>query len=114
MRDLAVLVVPAVPPARSARMQPLLLAVQAAMAAMLAWRAQVRPALMGLPALRCHATVVLAARAALEAPAETAVLVEQAGLAAVVPVQPVALVWRQPVASAAPAASAVRASMQAL
>jgi hypothetical protein len=68
---------------------------------------------MGLPALRCHATVVLAARAAPVALARTAALVEQAGLAVVVPVQPVALVWRPPVAPVVPAASAVRGLMQA-
>ncbi len=114
MPALAALVVLAVPPAALARMQPLLLVVQVAPAVMLGLRAQVRPALMGLPALRCHATVVLAAWAALEAPAETAVLVEQAGLAVVVPVQPAGLVWRLPGVPAVSAALAARASMQAL
>jgi hypothetical protein len=95
-------------------MRPLLLAAPAVPAVMLGLRAQVRPVLMGLPALRCHATVVLAARAAPVALARTAALVEQAGLAVVVPVRPAGLVWRPRVAPAASVASAVRASMQAL
>jgi hypothetical protein len=54
--------------------------------------------------------VVLAAQAVLEAPAETAELVEQAGLAVVVPVQPAGLAWLPRVAMAAPVASAVLAT----
>jgi hypothetical protein len=91
-------------------MRPLLLAAPAVPAVMLGLRAQVRPVLMGLPALRCHATVVLAARAAPVALARTAALVEQAGLAVVVPVRPAGLVWRPRVAPAVSAASAVRAT----
>jgi hypothetical protein len=113
MRALAALVVLAGRPEPSARMRPLSSAVPAVLAVMLAWRAQVRPALMGLPALRCHATVVLAARAAPVALARTAALVEQAGLAVVVPVQPAGLVWRPRVAPAASVASAVRGLMRA-
>jgi hypothetical protein len=76
MLDLAALVVLAVQLARLARMRPPLLAVQAGPAVMLGLRAQVRPGLMGLPALRCRAMVASAAWAALEALAETAALVE--------------------------------------
>ena len=47
-----------------------------ALAEMPGLRAQVRPGLMGLPALRCHAMVVLVAWAAPAALAQTAVLVE--------------------------------------
>ena len=110
MRDLAALVVLVAPPARLARMRPLLLAVPAELAEMLGLRAQVRPALMVLPALRCHAMVVLAGRAALVAPAETVALVEQAGLAVVVPVQPAGLAWLPRVASVVSVAWAVRAT----
>jgi hypothetical protein len=114
MRDLAALVVLAVPPAWLARMRPLLLAAPAVPAATPELRAQVRLALMGLPALRCHATVVLAARAALVALAETAVLVEQAAVELQAAGAMAALVWRQPVAPAVSAASAARASMRVL
>jgi hypothetical protein len=114
MRDLAALVVLVVPLARLARMRPRLLAVPVELVATLGLRAQVRPGLMVQRALYCRATVVMAAQAALEAPAETAVLVEQAGLAVVVPVRPAGLAWLPRVALAVLVASAVRASMQAL
>ncbi len=81
---------------------------------MLGLRAQVRPGLMVLPALRCHAMVVLGARAALVALAETAVLVEQAAVELQAAGAMAGLVWRPRVAPAASVASAVRASMQAL
>ncbi len=113
MRDLAALVVLAVPPARSARTRPLLLEAPAVPAVMLAWRAQVRPVLMGLPALYCHAMVVLAARAALVALARTAALVEQAAVELQAAGAMAVLVWRQPVAPAAPVASAVQVLMRA-
>jgi hypothetical protein len=90
------------------------LAVPVALAEMPGLRAQVRPALMGLPALRCHAMVVLAARAVLVALAQTAALVEQAGLAVVVLVRPAGLVWLPRAALAVSVALAVLGSMQAV
>ncbi len=77
-------------------------------------RALVRPGLMGLQALRCHAMVALAARAALVAVAQTAALVEQAGLAVVVLVRPAGLVWLPRAALAVSVALAVLGSMQAV
>ena len=74
----------------------------------------VRPGLMGLQALRSHATVVLAAWAAPAAWAAMPVLAEQAELAVVVLVRPAALVWLPRVALAAPAASAALGSMRAV
>jgi hypothetical protein len=77
-------------------------------------RAQVRPALMVLPALRCHATVAWVAPAVLVALAQTAALVEQAELAVVVLVRPAGLVWLPRAALAVSVASAVLGLMQAV
>jgi hypothetical protein len=69
---------------------------------------------MVLQALRCHAMVVLAARAALVALAQTAVPVEQAELAVVVLVRPAGLAWPPRAALAVSVASAALGSMQAV
>jgi hypothetical protein len=91
-------------------MRPLLLAVQAGREVTLGLRAQVRPALMGLPALRCRAMVASAARAVLEAPAETVALVEQEAVEPQAAGAVVVLVRRPSAASVVSVASAVRAS----
>jgi hypothetical protein len=114
MRDLAAPVVLVVQLAPVARMRLPSLAVPVGPAVMLAWPVMVRPGLMGLPALRCHAMVVLAAPAALVAVAQTAALVEQAGLAVVVLVRPAGLVWLPRAALAVSVALAVLGSMQAV
>jgi hypothetical protein len=90
------------------------LAVPVALAVMPGLRALVRPGLMGLPALRCHAMVVLAARAALVALAQTAVPVEQAGLEPRAAVAVAGLAWLPRVALAVSVASAALGSMQAV
>jgi hypothetical protein len=113
MRALAALVVLAGRPEPSARTRPLFLAVPGELAATLGLRAQVRPGLMGLPALRCHAMVVLAARAAPVALARTAALVEPAAVEPQVAVAMAGLVRLPSVALAAPAASAVQGLMRA-
>jgi hypothetical protein len=113
-RDLAAPVVLAGPPARLARMRPLSLAVPVALAVMPGLRALVRPGLMGLPALRCHATVAWVAPAALVALAQTAVPVEQAGLEPRAAVAVAGLAWLPRVALAVSVASAALGSMQAV
>jgi hypothetical protein len=114
MRDLAALVVLVAPPARLARMRPLLLAVPVELAVMPAWPVMVRPVWLAPTVPRGAAMVASGAWAALEVLAQTAALVEQAAVEPQVAVAMAVLVWRPPVASAASAASAARASMPAL
>ena len=97
-----------------ARMRPLSLAVPAALAVMPGLRALVRPGLMGLPALRCHVMVALAAPVALVALAQTAVLAEQAAVAVLARAVAVAWASRAVAALVALVASAVLGSMQAV
>jgi hypothetical protein len=100
--------------ARSARTPRRCLAVPAGPAVMLGLRALVRPGLMGLQALRCHATVAWVAPAVLVALAQTAALVEQAGLEPRAAGAVAALVWLQRVASAVSVALAALGSMRAV
>jgi hypothetical protein len=114
MPALAALVVLAGPPARLARMRPLSLAVPVGPAVTPALPVMVRPGLMGLQALRCHAMVVLAARAALVALAQTAVPVEQAGLEPRAAAAVAGLAWLPRVALAVSVALAAPGSMRAV
>ena len=76
MRDLAVLVAPAVQLAPLARMRPRLWAGPVGPAVMPAWPVMVRRVWLVLTALWCRGTAAMAARAVLVAVAETAARVE--------------------------------------
>ena len=108
------MVAPAVQLAPVARMPPRLWAVPVGPAEMPAWLVMVPRVWLVLTALWCRATASMAARAVLEALAETAALVEPAGLAVMVPVRVAVLVWRLLVAPAVSVASGVRGLMQAV
>jgi hypothetical protein len=112
-RDLAAPVVLVVQLAPVARMRLPSWAVPAGPAEMPGLRAQVRPALMGLPVLRCHAMVALAARAAPAAWAAMPVLAALEAVAVLARVVAVAWVKRASAALVAVAASAALGSMRA-
>jgi hypothetical protein len=113
MPALVALVERVVLPAQLARMRPLSLAVPVGPAVTPALPVMVRPGLMGLQALRCHAMVVLAARAAPAAWAAMPVLAALEAVAVLARVVAVAWVKRASAALVAVAASAALGSMRA-
>ena len=108
------LVAPAVQLAPLARMRLRLWAGPVGPAEMPAWPVMVPRVWLVLTALWCRATASMAARAVLEALAETAALVEPAGLAVMVPVRVAVLVWRPLGVTVVLVASAERGLMQAV